>query len=297
MHCCCTTPCEAFVEQNPRCHPLFNPEATPGGGLSLWLPDWMHTKSLGCDADLLGTAIAYMIKEVLPGKAEDNISLVWEGVQSFYRERGTKCRLSRLTYNMVKNDPFPRLSAKAIETRDLLPAVRSLYEAWVGDPICSWIHRLLFLSCTMDEVVFGNPGFMLSVEERRAFRVVVFEYHQLLTRLAHHFHEQAKGYCNYTLKNHYLCHWGLIVGETGISPRLGFLLHGRRLYVCCEERLCSEQQRCRQFETGRQDYRQVPSGLGSFASAQRWLEEKKVRSMHALRKLQDTTSKTETQGN
>ena len=245
---------EAYVEQNPGCHPLFRPDSTPCGGLSLWLPDWMHTKSLGSDAELLGSALSYFVKDVLPGSAEENMSVVWARVENFYKEKRTKCRLSRLTYNMVKHEPFPRLSAKAVETRDLLPAVLSLFEGWVGDPVCAWFHRLLHLSCSLDQIVFGNPGFMLSEEERRTFRTVVFEYHQRLSQLAHHFHEQGTGLLQLYFKKSLPLPLGFDCRSNRNLPQTCFLLHGRGLYVRGEGPLCSEQQRCRQFKTCRQNH-------------------------------------------
>ena len=187
----------------------------------------MHTKSLGTDADLVGSAVVYMCKKVLDhGDADRNIAVVWASVQAFYRANRTRCRLSRLTMNMVKHEPFPKLSAKAVETRDLLPALEFFFRDWVHDGVCAWFHRLLLLSVRLDQLVFGNPGFMLSVRERQLFRNVVFEYHQSLTTLAHHFHQSGEAYCNYTVKNHYLLHWGLIVAKDGFSPRVAFCYQG-----------------------------------------------------------------------
>ena len=99
-------------------------------------------------------------------------------------------------------------------------------KAWVGNPQCAYFHRLVFLSMKLDELVFGNKTFLLSVEERESLRSGVFEYNQILTRLAHHFHNLGKPYCNFTPKNHYLLHLGLHASKTGISPRLGFCFQG-----------------------------------------------------------------------
>ena len=218
------------MNDRPDCHPLFNPQLTPGGGLSLFLPDWMHTKSLGTDADLLGSVLSYWAKEVLPGNPEDNISYIWERVQMFYRENQSRCRLSRLTYNMVKHVPFPRLSAKAVETRDLLPGVEQFCREWVannpGYPVCVHLHRLVLLSTHLDRIVFANQGLMLSRDECEEFKAGIFAYNQTLTNLAHHFHQRGQAYCNYTLKNHYLCHWGLMAARTSLSPRIAFCYQG-----------------------------------------------------------------------
>ena len=36
--------CQAFIDNEERVHPLFDPQQTPMGGLSLLQPDWMHCK-------------------------------------------------------------------------------------------------------------------------------------------------------------------------------------------------------------------------------------------------------------
>ena len=186
----------------------------------------MHTKLLGTDSILLGSCLMFLIKEVMPEEAEANLNAIWRQVRVFYKEHRTKNKISRLTINMVKHTPFPRLAAKAVETRDLLPAMEAVLRAWVHHPIVAHFHRLVFLSCKLDELVFGNPSFLLSADEREALRTGIFEYHQILTRLAHHLHGRGMPYVNFTPKNHYLCHLGLYASKTGINPRLGFCFQG-----------------------------------------------------------------------
>ena len=187
----------------------------------------MHTKSLGTDATLVGSCLLFLAKEVLPGRIDDNFVVIWEAVQKFYKENRTQCRLSKITQNMVAHEPFPRLSAKAVETRDLLPALEHFLRAWLGvNPLLVWFHRLVALSCRLDTVVFSNKTMWLSDADCLALRNGVFEYNQTLSRLALHFHRQGKAYCNFTIKNHYLLHIGLFSAKTGINPRLAFCYQG-----------------------------------------------------------------------
>ena len=207
---CCAAPVQEFLQENPDAHQLFRPDVTPFSGLSVWLPDWMHTKCLGTDANLVGSALWYLIKEVMPEDAEANLATIWASVQSFYKAQKTKNRVSRLTLNMVKPEKaiFPKLSAKALETRDLIPAVEHLLRDWVGNPQCAWFHRLVFLSMKLDELVFSNKTCFLSLEDRDALRAGIFEYSQLLTKLAHFFHRRGKAFCNYTPKTTTCCTLG-----------------------------------------------------------------------------------------
>ena len=208
-------------------HPLFNPRKTPLGGLSLFQPDWMHCKCLGTDANLVGGALAYVCTEVFQGDPENNIAFLWAEIQKFYSQHKTKCRLSQLTWNMVQNQPFYRLSAKAVETRDLLPALAEILKPWVPHwPIVQWFQRLILLSASLDRLVFDNPTMFLNVKERQSLKEGVFQYNQLLSKLAWHFLQQGKPFVNYTIKNHYLLHIGLNASKSGISPRLGFCFQG-----------------------------------------------------------------------
>ena len=157
------SPYEAFLQEHPDAHPVLQPTVIPGGGLSLFVPDWMHTKSLGVDANLLGSCIAYLARVALPGTQEENIALIWYGIQREYRSQKTAGRLGRLTFNMVKNPPFPRLSAKANEIMCLLPVMETLLQGWApSDPILVWFHRLVALSAQIDNLVFQNKTFVLS---------------------------------------------------------------------------------------------------------------------------------------
>ena len=189
--------------------------------------DWMHTKSLRTDSSLAGSCLLFMATEILPGTIDQNFSLIWAGAQQFYKENRIECRLSRLNHKMVKHTPFPRLSAKAMEIRHLLPALEVLVRAWVGNPFVAYFHRLVTVSCRLDKLVFDNKSFWLTAPEREALREGVFDYNQTLSLLVSHFHKAGKASCNYTIKNHYLLHIGLHAAKTGISPRLAFCYQGK----------------------------------------------------------------------
>ena len=126
-----------------------------------------------------------------------------------------------------EDHPHPRLAAKAIEIRWILPAVESILRPWTArNAIVAWMHRLVLLSSKMDAIVFGNKTFVLNAQERMTLKGFIFEFNQCLTRLARHFHSGGHPYFNYTSKNHYLCHMGVDASKSGISPRLGFCFQG-----------------------------------------------------------------------
>ena len=117
-----------------------------------------------------------------------------------------------------------------MEIRHLLPL---LLRAWVGDPLVQYFHRLVTVSCRLDNLVFGNKSFYLTMQEREALREGVFDYNRTLSILARHFHNRGKAYCNFTIKNHYLAAYR--AAKTGVSPRLAFANRGKTTCPRCEK--------------------------------------------------------------
>ena len=167
-------------EHEGQLHPLLNPQETPCGGISLYHPDWMHTKSLGTDAYLLGSCLAYMAQKILPASAEQNVAIMWDDIREYQSTHKAECRMSRLTWTMVKNDPFPKLSAKAMEIRWLIAPVAEVLKPWRGNTIVAWLYDLLQLSKGMDDLVFGNKTFRLTAEEARALGAATFAYNAII---------------------------------------------------------------------------------------------------------------------
>ena len=73
---------DAWAAENPNCHPLFS---MPGAGLDLVSPDLMHCKPLGTDQLRIGSALTWLIKQYLPGTIAQNLAMVWEFIQSWYK--------------------------------------------------------------------------------------------------------------------------------------------------------------------------------------------------------------------
>ena len=74
---------DAWAAENPNCHPLFR---MPGAGLDLVSPDLMHCKHLGTDQLLLGSALTWLIKHYLAGSIAQNLAIVWEFIQTWYKD-------------------------------------------------------------------------------------------------------------------------------------------------------------------------------------------------------------------
>ena len=80
-----------WLAEHPTCHALFS---MPGGGLDLVSPDLMHCKHLGTDQVLLGGTLTWLIKHYLPGTNAQNLAMVWEFIQTWYKDlmRGVEAK-------------------------------------------------------------------------------------------------------------------------------------------------------------------------------------------------------------
>ena len=72
-----------WLAQHPTCHAFFHME---GSGLDLVFPDLMHTKHLGTDQLLIGGALTWLVKHFVPGSASENLSVVWDFIQRWYKD-------------------------------------------------------------------------------------------------------------------------------------------------------------------------------------------------------------------
>ena len=72
-----------WATEHPYCHPFFK---MPGSGIDLFFPDLMHCKHLGTDLVLLGGVLTWLIKVYLKGTAAENLDLVWDFIQQWYKD-------------------------------------------------------------------------------------------------------------------------------------------------------------------------------------------------------------------
>ena len=124
------------------------------------------------------------LKRTLPHKPEENLSELWEYIKVCYRRDKTPCRMSYIKKSMIDGDPWPRLKAKAVETKYLI---------W---PVCCWLNehkgvdadlnamfRLSMISHRLDELLDKSTGWCLTTSESQLFRQGLFTFCQELTRL------------------------------------------------------------------------------------------------------------------
>ena len=141
-------------------------------------------------------------------------------------------QLTRLTETMLSGSPFPRLHAKAAETKALIePVCAALTHFQDQDRskhalLRSMVH-VLECSRNIDLLVSGIDGFKCTPAEGARLKALVLEMNVSISKLCHFFHNQAIFLFNFVPKNHYLFH----LAELGqyVSPKLAWCYQGEDL--------------------------------------------------------------------
>ena len=135
---------------------------------------------------------------------------------------------------MLKGTPFPKLHAKAAETKGLLEPV-ALATKHFGDQkpadaaLLNSIVDVLECSHAIDVLADGLRGFAVSPMEGAKQVRLVQRLNVGTTKLfCHHFHKQGTYLFNFVPKNHYLYHLAEFVGQH-VSPKLAWCYQGEDL--------------------------------------------------------------------
>ena len=128
--------------------------------------DVLHTWDQGCWSHLAGS----VLKELVYGRSTGNgspaekLSQVWQQITYYYRLMESRNRLANLTLGMIVHDVKspnkvqPVLSAKAAETRDLIPVLAKVCED-ISDGSLHAQHRLEAMkhAAAMQRVILEEP--------------------------------------------------------------------------------------------------------------------------------------------
>ena len=137
-----------------------------------------------------------------------------------------------LKETMLKGAPFPKLHAKAAETKALLKPVSDALVHFSDQdpeqrPVIDGIVAVLNDSHAIDVLVDGLTGYSVSASKGRELVALVSRLNIGTTRLCHYFHSKALFLFNFVPKNHYLFH----LAELGrhMSPKLAWCYKGEDL--------------------------------------------------------------------
>ena len=99
--------------------------------------DWLHAVDLGISQDFLGACFKHVAETYMPGASfNGQCNELFKQMQTFYKRVEAEDRLNTLTPGMLQKDKkakkrsWPKLRAKAGETRALVPFCRELVEKY-----------------------------------------------------------------------------------------------------------------------------------------------------------------------
>lgn len=141
------------------------------------------------------------------------------------------------------SDHFPSLKGKAAEMRWLAKPMSLVWQDFM-DPALQ-LHRqikmLLDQAALIEELLDAHPAeLVLPPGVGQQFAKACFRYNQLLTAVGSWHHERGLVVFNYTIKNHYLCHIGLLANY--LNPRIFWNYQGedfvgrlRKVIAACQQ--------------------------------------------------------------
>ena len=124
---------------------------------------------------------------------------------------------------MFEKSPFPKLSGKGAEVRDLVKPLLDLWERHMdrGQRVHRQIRLALVMTWGMEQLMDRHSEEVKWPEgAAQEFQDNVLSYLALVTAIATHFHQQGQVLFNVTVKSHYLLH--LARFSFFLNPRLAW---------------------------------------------------------------------------
>ena len=215
----------------PNRHKLLR--HVPGVTIHAWVPDWLHTKHIGCDSYFLGSILmALFIDCGLAGSNADKLAFIWNGIVDAYASLGIhKDRMTSLSFGMFQNarSKIPSLKLRGNVMKKLAPVLRLV---WVANmDVGRAEHRNIKLgldNCIEIDRLLDDHANLYALPENAGIDLKrnCFEFCQILTALIGHYHP-GQALFNFTIKTHYLMHFGQI--GMYMNPALGACHEGEDL--------------------------------------------------------------------
>jgi hypothetical protein len=212
---------------NPRSqHPIFS---IPGVTSRIVRGDGLHIMfTKGIFAHLLGSVLHYMCWQDPPGSRQKvkpckRLSIIFERVQSFYRDHQTPTRLTNLKISMfsVETKPWvahPFLNSKAAESKHLAPAVLAVCKEILDSesPVDQHIVTALESMCMLVDL-FDKASVVLSFVEHRTALCLAESFLDDYTWLHKWALEKERLHFHIVMKFHTF--WHLVQNSKFLNPR------------------------------------------------------------------------------
>ena len=218
-------------QAHPTAHPLL--KLVPGISILNFIPDIMHVLHLGAFQYFFGSVLKYLTHHFLRGDPNDNIVRVYLLIKEQYKAYGVERQYREMKVSMYWDgsaQDFPCLKGKAAECRGMVIPLLVVAHALLADdvPIHKVMKKQLEMAVRMEELLDKHKHEnRLPLAARAQFKDACFAFAQFNTALGHLFHRQGNVLFHHTIKQHYVCHLGLVAEY--INPRLCWCYSGEDL--------------------------------------------------------------------
>ena len=121
-----------YAAAKPGRHRLFR--HVPGLGISMYIPDEMHSKHLGIDKSFAASVLKNLTHHVLTGTDQENLTTVVRNIKLEYKKRRTQTRFNTITRTMIHGKAkLPQLKGKAAQIRSLIPILATIWRSNMDD--------------------------------------------------------------------------------------------------------------------------------------------------------------------
>ena len=218
-----------WIAAHPRLHIIFD---LAGTSLFTVILDLLHVKYLGTDMYFNGSVLWLLCYKVLPGTAENNLSIVWRDIERYYVADPSPERYNGMKLNMFidpssPNVKSPSLKGKGAEVRALTPALHAVWSKYMdaGNKQHKEIKLALACSVRVDRIMDEQKGeYALPDAAAREWKSMVFTFLVMQNALGKWHAKNKMLLFNITMKSHYFAHMGLNAHH--INPRLGYCFQG-----------------------------------------------------------------------
>ena len=160
------------------------------------------------------------------------LNLRLSSLQEHSQPRMRRKRLGNLRETMLKGSPFPKLHAKAAETKSLLEPVSAALQHLKDQDPSQQTELLLMVqvlddSHSIDVLIDEIKGFKPTAAQANKLEKLVSSMNVGTTKLCHHFHNRNLFLFNFVPKNHYMFHLSQLGRH--LSPKLAWCYMGEDL--------------------------------------------------------------------
>ena len=190
-------------------------------------PDEAHILHLGVSQYCLGSVLWQLCYscESLDGEADANCEVVWQGVREVYREQRTSTQMGNLLIKSFVSptkwsDEYPRLRAKAAETKDIVYPIFRVWERFrsLRDPDHDRVSLMLRALVDLQAILHDNRHLpMLPIAHALKFRDLVRGFLKDYALLANSADREKASLYALVPKHHWL--WHLADRALFINPR------------------------------------------------------------------------------